>query len=260
MLTLASHYWSTHKVCDLLGRSGSKPGTWVTKYQAQNMAATDQKRLITNLYINRQNSFAISELTFEHSAQNTTTLSNTFLFLANIPNLIKPLIAYQTNNTNLSNTNNYSKDKKKWINVTSRRALNVSFVITVRMCHTNRNRSRTHWGERCGQLTVHLVAVVTAPWRRGSVGWEGSDGRRWILCSCCALLRKEMSRADPSEVDGQGTPMMGGCFCPSKSTGWERGDVCLPGSLTTGMRSGKPASSHQQNLDRIWKRATEGQR
>lgn len=102
----------------------------------------------------------------------------------------------------------------------------------------NSNRSQTFLGERHGQLTVHLVAVVTAPWRRGSVGWEGSDGRRWILCSCCALLRKEMSRADPNEVDGQGTPMMGGCFVRAKVPA-ERGgtqDVCLPGSLTTRMR------------------------
>lgn len=46
-----------------------------TKYQAQNMAATDRNRLITILNINRQSSFAISEVTFEHRAQNTTTLS-----------------------------------------------------------------------------------------------------------------------------------------------------------------------------------------
>lgn len=124
----------------------------------------------------------------------------------------------------------------------------------------NSNRSHTRWWKRCGSLTAHLVAVVTAPWRRGSVGWEGSDGRRWILCSCCALLSKEMSCADPKEADGQGTPVMGGCFCPGKRSGWEKGNA---GRLPPGQphyrdeRSGEPTSSHQQNLHCIWKREME---
>lgn len=93
----------------------------------------------------------------------------------------------------------------------------------------NSNRSHESLWKRCGQLTVHLVAVVTAPWRQGSVSWEGSDGKRWILCSCCALLSKEMSCADPNKVEGRVTPVMGSGVCPSKNTGWEKGNAgCLP--------------------------------
>lgn len=54
------------------------------------------------------------------------------------------------------------------------------------------------------QLTIRLVAVVIAPLWQGSEGWEGSLGRRWVFRSCCALLGKEMSYADPRRARAEG--------------------------------------------------------
>lgn len=63
-------------------------------------------------------------------------------------------------------------------------------------------------------------------------GWEGSVDRRWILCSCCALLSQEMSCADPSNTsEGQlCTPMRGSLFCPDKNSDWQEGiaGICPP--------------------------------
>lgn len=105
----------------------------------------------------------------------------------------------------------------------------------------NSNRSHASFWKRCGQLTVHLVVVVTAPWRQGSVSWEGSDGKRWILCSCCALLSKEMSCADPNKVEGRLTPVTGSRVCPSKRKGTQ--DVCLPEASLQGWEKWRAVTS-----------------
>lgn len=117
--------------------------------------------------------------------------------------------------------------------------------------------SKPRYETRVVQLTVHLVAVVTAPWWRGSVGWEGSVGRRWILCSCCALLSKEMSCADPSNAgeDELCTPMAGSWVLSwQKDSDWEKGNAgnLPPNCLTPGTREVESLqTSHQPSLQCI---------
>lgn len=112
-----------------------------------------------------------------------------------------------------------------------------------------------HMEAVCRQLTVHLVAVVTAPWWWGSVGWEGSVGRRWTFCSCCALLGKEMSCADPSNARKNElcTPMAGGWFCPDpkrlRLREGERRKSAPPNCLIPGTREVESLqTSHQPSL------------
>lgn len=77
-------------------------------------------------------------------------------------------------------------------------------------------------------------------------GREGSVGKRWILCSCFALLNQEMSCADPSNTgeDELCTPVAGSWFYPDKKTqterrGMQKSAPQLPDSRDE--RCGKPA-------------------
>lgn len=83
-------------------------------------------------------------------------------------------------------------------------------------------------------------------------GREGSVGRRWILCSCCALLSQEMSCADPSNTgkDELCAPMPGSWFCPDsdKDSDWEKGNagICPPTGWLQGQekwRACRPVTS-----------------
>lgn len=90
-------------------------------------------------------------------------------------------------------------------------------------------------------------------------GWEGSVGRRWILCSCCALLSQEMSCADPSNTveDELCTPMAGSWFCPDKRLRRREGERrnLPPNWLTPGTREVESLqTSHQPSLHCILRR------
>lgn len=89
--------------------------------------------------------------------------------------------------------------------------------------------------------------MVTGQCGLGGISWQKVN-----LCSCCALLIKEMSYADPSAVskDALCTPMVGGLFCSTRRLKTERRGtqkVCPPPHwLTPGIekwRACRPVTS-----------------
>ena len=93
--------------------------------------------------------------------------------------------------------------------------------------------------------------------RKCGQGWEGTVGRKWSLCSCCALLSQEMSCADPGNTgeDELCTPMAGGWFCPDRLR-LRRGERrnLPPNWLTPGtIEVESLQTSHQPSLHCIWR-------